>query len=220
MTALSAAGAGHADAVPGPGVLGVGAVPVLRRPRRRAGRRGAEGPRRVPGAVSQHRAITSAQPALDDPADARDVRALQARFRGARHVTRPPTRCIATCSRCGATRRRFRASARGGVDGAVLSASAFVLRFFARAIDDDRAADRQPRRRPDRRVVRRAAARAAGRSRLGAGVVERGSALRRRRHARLWATGGVAPARRDRAWCSRRRRDARPRAPTVRRRTA
>ena len=63
------------------------------------------------------------------------------------------------------------------------------------------AADRQPGARPPPRVGGRAAARPAGRAALAHGVVQRGSALRRRRHRAGRDRRGPAPARprRDRA---------------------
>ena len=127
LTALLLLLARHADAVPGPGVRRLAPVPLLRRPRGRAGAgwcaRGAANSCAVPEPRErrwQARAARSRRPG--------DVRALQARLderernAGWRAAPRPA-----------ALRREdpvFRRAGPRGIDGAVLGAEAFVLRFF------------------------------------------------------------------------------------------
>ena len=139
MTALLLLGAGDADAVPGAGVLPPRArsstSPTTSRSWRELVRRG---PARVPVAVPQPGARPRCRRGVADPGDPQTLRALQARPRGARaarRVLRPAPRPAAAAPRGPGLPR---ASGRGGVDGAVLGAEAFVLRFFG----DERADDR------------------------------------------------------------------------------
>ena len=131
MTALLLLGAGHADAVSGAGVRGVGAVPLLRRPRAGAGR--APCARAAREFLAQFPSVATARRSACGspiPAARDDLRALQARLRASARRTPPPTRCTATCCGCGARTRCSALSARTRVDGAVLGPEAFVLRFF------------------------------------------------------------------------------------------
>ena len=70
------------------------------------------------------------------------VRALQARFRGARTACRASTPCTAISSGCDARDPVFRAQRPRGVDGAVLGPEAFVLRFFGSRARRSGGADR------------------------------------------------------------------------------
>ena len=78
----AAARPGHADAVPGPGVRRVGAVPLLRRPRAASWpRRSRKGRARVPVAVPAAWPRRTCRRVLADPGRPGDLRALQARPR-------------------------------------------------------------------------------------------------------------------------------------------
>ena len=69
MTALSAADAGHPDAVSGPGIRRLDPVPLFRRPSRRSGRGGAQGPRASSSRNFPSIADPEMQRRLADPAD-------------------------------------------------------------------------------------------------------------------------------------------------------
>ncbi len=101
----AAVDAGHADAVPGAGILGVGALPLLCRSRTGARRRGSRGPRRVPAAVSESGRLRSEGTARRSRRSA-ILRALQARPDRARDARR---------GLCAARRPVEAASRRGGV---------------------------------------------------------------------------------------------------------
>ena len=116
MTALLLLVPGDADAVPGPGVRGSRAVPVLRRPR--AGRCATpvrEGRARIPAAVRaaarrrrrRRRVADAARPRRRS----RGASSTATRARATRRHWR--TRCTATCCGCGARMPRDRAPARG-----------------------------------------------------------------------------------------------------------
>ena len=104
-------------------------VPLFRRPSRRSGRGGAPGPRRVPGAVSEHRRPGDAAPPRR-PGRRANVPPLSCSISASASATRRLMRCIATCWRCAAT---IRCSGRrpARVDGAVIGEHAWMLRFFA-----------------------------------------------------------------------------------------
>ena len=165
----AAADAGDADAVSGSGVRGLGAVPVLRRLQSRSRRSRAQRPRRVPDAVSQRRRRFERGGQLDDPADrSRRSSAASSISASARSHARCLRAASSICCGCGASDPAFRAAAPAACDGAVLSASAFALRFFTPDHRDDRLLIVNLGGDLDRDVVRRTAARAAARTRLGA----------------------------------------------------
>ena len=130
MTALLLLAPGHADALPGPGVRRLGAVPLLRRPQPRAGARSCARGGRSSWRSSPASPAPEMQAQLADPADPRDVRALQARLRRARAARRASTPCTATCCGCAArdpvfrrpapARRRRRGARARGVRAALL----------------------------------------------------------------------------------------------------
>ena len=143
-------------------------VPLLRRPQAGAGRRWC-----ARAAREFLRAVPAAWPTPEMQARARRSRTTRRRFERckldfarAASARRRATPCTATCCGCAATTRCSARSGRRGVDGAVLGAEAFVLRFFG---DDGRrpAAARQPRPRPAPRPGAGAAARAARRDSAG-----------------------------------------------------
>ena len=88
------------------------AVPLLRRPRRRAGGRRAQGPRASSCAQFPRLAAPEAQARIADPAATRDVRALQAGSRASAQRTARRWRCTAICWRCAATTPAFAPAAR------------------------------------------------------------------------------------------------------------
>ena len=143
MTALPAARPGHADAVPGTGVRLLArrssTSPTT------AGELGAKVREGRAEFLTQFPSIAAPEmlATLPDPADPRDVRALQARLRGARTRTQSIYALHRDLLRL---RRRdpvFRAQRPHGVDGAVLGPEAFVLRFFGeRGTERDGGADR------------------------------------------------------------------------------
>ena len=181
----AAARARHADALPGPGVRLVEAVPLLRRPRARAGADScATGRAEFLGAVPERRRPADAAPCCPIPATRR--RSSAASSISAEREQHARSRRAASRPAAAAPRRRRRSARRRprGVDGAVLGAEAFVLRYFGPA----------RRRRPRCSLVNLgatcdldagagAAAGAAGRAGWAAAVVQRGPALRRRGHA-------------------------------------
>ena len=172
----AAAGPGDADAVPGAGVRGLEprsstsptTPPELAKLR---------GPGRAEF-LAQFPSLAGpeAQAALPDPADRRDVRALQARPRRARAPRARRTRCTATCCGCAARTRCFRRAGRPAAWTARCSGPRrSSLRFFGeRAAADDRLLLVNLGRDLRLTRARRAAAGAAGGAALGAALVERG----------------------------------------------
>ena len=108
------ADAGDSDAVSGPGIRRLDPVPVFRRPSRRSGRGRAQGPRRVPRAVPEHRRPGNAD-APGRPGRPRRHSAASSSISASASGTRRPTRCIATCSRCAATIRCSGGGRRGSM---------------------------------------------------------------------------------------------------------
>ena len=147
MTALLAAGARDADAVPGAGVRGVGAVPVLRRSqggaaRSRSARAGASSCRsfRALARSAGRRRCRPGRPGRRSRGASCDLAERE------RHADCAAT-CTAICSRCGA-RIRSSAAAAGSVDGAVRRPRRRSCCAISAAIGRRSAADRQPRARP------------------------------------------------------------------------
>ena len=179
MTAL-AAGAGDADAVPGAGVRALEPVPLLRRPRRAGASWCAKGRAeflaQFPSSPMPRDAAPPRRPG--DPATF-DAAKLDL---GERERHAPSTRCTATCWRCGArTRSSRRRPAR--IDGAVLGERRLVLRFFGDGRGDDRLLIVNLGRDLTSAPVPEPLLAPPG-ARWATAVVERGSALRRRRHRR------------------------------------
>ena len=186
MTALPAAGAGHSDAVSGAGVRGVQPVLLFRRPRRRnCGRLVHEGRIQF---LAQFPSL--AQPEmrrrLADPGDPATFERCKLDF-----GERPEPRghlpdCTRTCCGCAARIRSFTRRSRGGVDGAVLAAGGIRAALFRRRTATTACCssiwaatcDWTPR--PNRCWRRRKS------TLWEAGVVERRSALWRRRARRRW----------------------------------
>ena len=136
MTALLLLQPAHADAVSGPGILGVGAVPVLRglRTRPRAAIRKGRGEflAQFPSIVETRR-----RGALADPGAPETFERCKLDF-GERESHRDAYALHRDLLRLGAKTRCSPRPRLGGVDGAVLSPSAFVLRFFTPDHRDDR----------------------------------------------------------------------------------
>ena len=193
----AAARAGDADAVPGPGVRAVAPVPLLRRPRRRSWRELVrKGRREFLSQFPQPGDARDAGARCPIPADRATFERCKLDLARARAARARCTRCTATCCGCAARTRCFARSGRGGVDGAVLGAEAFVLRFFGDDGDDrlllvNLGRDLDARRRCPSRCWRRPPG-----TRWQRALVERGPALRRQRHAaaRRRATAGACPA--------------------------
>ena len=105
------------------------AVPLLRRPRRRAGRAGAPRGGASSWRSSRRSPTPDAQAALADPAR-RETFARCKLDCGERERARgDAARCTAICSRCGATTRRSRQQRADRMHGAVLGDQALALRF-------------------------------------------------------------------------------------------
>ena len=128
--------AGDADAVPGPGIRLLAAVPLLCRPGPGARLADSRRPREVPGPVPQPRRA-AVQACLPDPADPRHLPAVQARFFRTCCRTARIYALHRDLLRLRREDRVFSQPRRGGLDGAVLGPAAFVLRYFGKA-DDDR----------------------------------------------------------------------------------
>ena len=130
MTALLLLAPGHAAAVPGAGVRAPRARSSTSPTTSRSWRRRCAAGRASSSRSSRAWRGRGCRQRLPDPARSADVRALQARPRRARARTRE---AYALHRDLLALRREdpvFRAQRSGGVDGAVLGAAAFVLRFF------------------------------------------------------------------------------------------
>ncbi len=124
-----AAGAEHADAVPGPGICRVQPVLFLRRPQCRVGQARAKGARRFPRAVPQPRGQSTARHCLPAPHDPAGFERCKLDFRE-RQTHRQAYDLHRDLLRLRREDSAFAAQRPRGVDGAVLGPAAFVLRFF------------------------------------------------------------------------------------------
>ena len=191
----AAAGAVDADAVSGPGVRG-----VVRRSCTSPTSTPSSPPPSARAAANSWRSfrsmsITCATAAPSTiPATRATFERCKLDFARARHSRTDAYALHLDLLRLRREDRASSAPAAGGVDGACCRDRRSCC-ASSRTITDDRRADREPGRRPARGVVRRAAARAAA-SATGDSLVERGSAVRRRRHARTVAGRLVADSRR------------------------
>ena len=199
----------------------VGAVPVFRRPRAGAGAR---------RCARAAREFLAQFPSLADYEAARQL----ARSRRRRRRSSAASSISASAQRMRRAyalhrdllrlrreRRRVRAQRAGGVDGAVLAAHGLRAALLRRGSRRRSPADRQPRarspagRRSPSRCWRRR------RPRLGGALVERGSDVRRQRHAGALARRRLAhPGRDARSSCAGPRSEQRRTSGDVRRRTA